>query len=402
MSASEVATGPDPATGSLDDARRAFDLPSDVTYMNCAFMGPLPRDAVSAGWAGLARKAQPWTIAPDDFTVPVDQLRGAIAGLLGVPDDHDGVAITPSVSYGVSTAATNLHLAAGQVAVVLEQQFPSDVYGWERLAQRHGGSLHTVARPADGDWTAALLADLDRLGERVGVVSAPPCHWIDGGAVDLVAVSAKAREVGAAVAVDVCQSLGALPFDLAEVRPDFVFGATYKWLCGPYSVGFMWAAPDRRDGEPLEHGWTARANSHCLACLADYTDEYQPGARRYDVGEVANFALIPAALTAAELVASWQPVRVAAHARSITDAVAAGAEALGLRVAPSHLRSPHILGVRLDPSIDAEALAPTLADDGIHVSVRGDAVRVSAHAFNTLDDAARLVDGLSRAIGRSA
>lgn len=392
---------PDHISGSLDDARRAFDLPGDVTYMNCAFMGPMPRDAVSAGWAGLARKAQPWTIAPDDFTVPVDQLRAALAGLLGAPGDLDGVAITPSVSYGVSTAAANLHLDEGQVVVVLEQQFPSDVYAWEQLAVRHGGSLHRVGRPADGDWTAAVLTDLERLGSRVGVVSVPPCHWIDGGAVDLRSVSVAARAVGAALTVDVCQSLGALPFDVAEVQPDFVFGATYKWLCGPYSVGFLWAAPEHRGGEPLEHGWTARANSHCLACLADYTGEYQPGARRYDVGEVANFALVPAALAAAELVSSWQTERVAHHSRSITDVVADGAVALGLRVAPAGLRSPHILGVRLDPSVDAEALAPTLADDGVHVSVRGDAVRVSAHAFNTLDDAARLVAALSRALDRS-
>ncbi len=386
----------------LEDARAAFSIPSDVTYLNCAFMGPVPRVAVEAGWMGLARKAQPWTVAPDDFTVPVDQLRAAFAGLLGVPDDLDGVAITPSVSYGVSTAAANVHLELGQVAVVLDQQFPSDVYAWERAAERHGGSLHSVARPADDDWTAAILADLDRLGARVGVVSVPPCHWIDGGSIDLVAISAATHRLGAVLAVDVCQTLGALPFDVGVVRPDFVFGATYKWLCGPYSIGFLWAAPDQRAGEPIEHGWTSRANSHCLACLADYTRNYQPGARRYDVGEVANFALVPAALAAAELVAGWEPERTAAHASRLTGLVAEGAQALGLRVAPAHLRAPHLMGIRLDPSVDAEALAPALADDAVHVSVRGDAIRVSAHGFNVDDDARRFLEAMGRALGRSA
>lgn len=388
-------------TDPLDDARSAFSIPADVTYLNCAFMGPLPDVAVEAGWMGLARKSRPWTVAADDFTVPVDQLRGAFAGLIGVPDDVDGVAITPSVSYGVSTAAANLRLEPGQVVVVLDQQFPSDVYAWERLARRHGGHLHAVKRPADADWTSAVLADLDALGDRVGAVSVPPCHWIDGGLVDLVAVGAAARQVGAALAVDVCQSLGALPFDVTRVRPDFVFGATYKWLCGPYSIGFLWAAPGRRAGEPIEHGWTSRANSHCLACLADYTSEYQPGARRYDVGEVANFALVPAALAAADLVASWDPERTARHAGRLTAMVAAGSEALGLRVAPPHLRAPHLLGIRLDPSIDAEALAPTLADEAVHVSVRGDAIRVSAHGFNVDDDVRRFLAALGRALGRS-
>jgi selenocysteine lyase/cysteine desulfurase len=393
---------PDPLAG----ARAAFDLPGDVTYLNTAFMGPMPIQAMEAGLAGLARKGRPWTIAPDDFTVPVDQLRGAFAGLLGVPEDADGIAITPSVSYGLSTAAANLHLERGQVAVVLDQQFPSDVYPWEQVAHRHGGSLHAVARPADDDWTAAVLADLDRLGDQVGLVAVPPCHWIDGGVVDLVAVAAAAREVGAAVAVDVCQWLGAVPFDVAAVRPDFVAGATYKWLCGPYSLGFLWAAPDRRDGEPIEHGWTARSNSHCLACLAEYSDEYHPGARRYDVGEVANFTLVPAALAAAEVVAGWDPAVVADHSRRLSTVVADGAESLGLRVAPERTRSPHLLGLRLAPGTDTESLAPMLADQGVHVSVRGDAIRVSVHAFNTDADIERflavLADVLRMSVERTA
>lgn len=389
------------AGSTLANARDAFDLPDDVTYLNCAFMGPLPTHAVEAGLMGLARKSRPWTVSPDDFSVPVDQLRGGFAELIGAPGDADGVAITPSVSYGVSTAASNLHLADGQVVVVLDQQFPSDVYGWERLAWRHGGALHTVARPSDGDWTSAVLADLDALGDRVGAVSVPPNHWIDGGAVDLVAVGVAARRHGAALAVDTCQSLGAVPFDVATVQPDFVFGATYKWLCGPYTLGFLWAAPQHRSGEPIEHGWTSRANSHCMACLADYVDEYQPGARRYDMGEVANFALVPVALASLGLISAWDPAVTARHVRTLTDRAADGAEALGLTVADRRFRSPHLLGVRLDPSIDAEALAPAFADEAVHVSVRGDAIRVSCHAFNSTDDVDRFLDVLGRILGRT-
>ena len=381
--------------------RPEFDLPDDVAYLNCAFMGPMPTGAVHAGIQGLGRKARPWTIAPDDFTVPVDLLRDCFARLLGVPGDVDGVAITPSVSYGVSTAARNLHFDDGADVMVMAKQFPSDVYGWEKAALRHGGRLRTVEAPADHDWTSAVLAEIDAAGSSLGLVAVPPCHWIDGGVVDLVAVSEAARAAGAAVAVDVCQWLGAAPFDVEAVKPDFVVGATYKWLCGPYSLGFLWAGPRWRDGEPIEHGWTARANSHCLACLADYTADYQPGARRYDVGEVANFALVPAALAATELVASWDPQRTAAHARHLTDRVAEGAAALGLHTAPAALRSPHIVGVRLGPEVDAEALAPALADRGVHVSVRGDALRVSAHGFNDRSDVERLLGALAELLGRT-
>ena len=69
--------------------------------------------------------------------------------------------------------------------------------------------------------------------------------------------------------------------------------------------------------------------------------------------------------------------------------------------APAHLRAPHIAGIRLGADVDAEALAPALADEGVHVSVRGDAVRVSAHAFNGTDDIDRFLAVLATALGRT-
>ena len=86
---------------------------------------------------------------------------------------------------------------------------------------------------------------------------------------------------------------GALGFDAGEVRPDYVVCAGYKWLLGPYSLGFLWAAPEHRDGRPIEYNRIARAGSEDFARLVDYRDEYQPGARRFDVGERSNFILVP-------------------------------------------------------------------------------------------------------------
>jgi selenocysteine lyase/cysteine desulfurase len=389
----------------FEGVRREFELPHGVAYLNTAYMGPVPLHAVADGWSGLGRKARPWTIATDDFFVPVEQFRGLIAALLGAPDDPEGVAVTPSVSYGVATAVRNLSLRPGQAVVVLERQFPSDVYGWQHLAERDGGRVVTVATPTDLDWTAAVLATLHDLGDQVGVVSVPPCHWTDGGLVDLVAVAAAARDLGAAVCVDLCQWLGAAPFDVHEVQPDFAFGATYKWLCGPYSVGFLWAAPHRRGGEPLEHGWTPRANSHDLSALADLTTAFHPGARRYDMGEVANFALLPVAIAAATTVLGWDPPATAHHNAALTARAVDGAAALGLHAAPAHLRAPHLVGLRFGPDLDAataaRGLAGGLADRGVHVSVRGDAVRLSAHAYNTVDDIDRFLAALAEVLGRT-
>jgi len=101
------------------------------------------------------------------------------------------------------------------------------------------------------------------------------------------------------------------------------------------------------------------------------------------------------------VVSAWDPRRTARHAGRISGLIADGAQAMGLQVVPEHLRSPHLLGIRLDPTVDAEAVAPALADLGVHLSVRGDAIRVSVHGFNTVDDAHRLLESLSAVLERS-
>jgi selenocysteine lyase/cysteine desulfurase len=380
----------------LLDVRSAFDLPDDVAYLNCAYMGPVPLDAVEAGRRAVARKGRPWSIGLEDFFEPVEEFRGLLADLLNA--DVEGIAVTPSVSYGLATAAGNLTLARDGVVVVLAGQFPSDVYCWRDLAARSGGSVHTVATPADGDWTAAVLADLDRLGDRAGVVSVPPCHWADGSPLDLAAVGAACRRAGAAFVVDSTQWLGAAPFDTADIGADVVAGTTYKWLIGPYSLGFVWLAPHLREGRPLEHNWIGRAGSDDFASLVNYADEYRPGARRYDMGEVSNFLLLPVAVASLRLLASWGAQVVSGHARVLTDRIAHGAADLGFGVAPPAGRSPHLMGLRLQGTgLDPSALAATLAGDDVHVSVRGDSVRVSAHAYNTVADVDRLLASLASA-----
>ena len=59
----------------------------------------------------------------------------------------------------------------------------------------------------------------------------------------------RCRETGAALVLDLTQSLGAMPFSVKEVQPDFLIASTYKWLLGPYSMGFLYADPKHTPGK---------------------------------------------------------------------------------------------------------------------------------------------------------
>jgi selenocysteine lyase/cysteine desulfurase len=369
--------------------RHLFDIPDDVAYLNCGYMSPLMRPVRDAALVGLERKAQPWEIVPRDFFSGSDALRSAFAELINAAADD--IAIVPAVSYGVSTAARNLPLTRGQNIIVVEDQFPSNVYPWREIAGHAGASLRTVARPRSGGWTRALLGAMD---EDTAVVAIPQCHWTDGGLFDLERIGEVCRRHGAALALDVTQSLGVLPLDVHRIQPDFLSCAAYKWLLGPYSIGFLYVAERwQREGRPIEHNWIHRKNAEDFARLVDYQDEFEPGARRFDVGERSNFALVPAAEAGLRQILQWGVDNICETIGGLADRIAERLRPLGLTAPPREERAPHYLGMQMESGLPPDLL-PELARRGVYVSVRGSSIRITPHLYNTEADVDRLVGAL--------
>ena len=376
----------------LGEQRGLFEIPDEVAYLNCAYMSPQLRPAREVGERAVARKSRPWEIKPEDFFEDAERSRELFARLAG--GDADGVALVPSVSYGIAVAAANVPLTEGQRILILEDQFPSNVHSWQELAQRSDAELVVIPRPADHDWTPAVL---DHLDENTAVAALPNCHWTDGSLLDLASIGERAREAGAALVVDAIQSLGAHPFDVSEVRPDFLVASAYKWLLGPYGVGFMYVGEEWRGGMPIEHNWINRRGSEDFSRLVDYQDAFQPGARRYDVGERSNFALLPMANVALRQILDWGVGNVSETIGGLTDLVEREAGDRGIEAVPAKRRARHMIGLKL-ASAAPEDLAARLAAEGVFVSVRGDSMRVSPHVYNNERDVNRLFEALGRAL----
>ncbi|MFI5102148.1 MAG: aminotransferase class V-fold PLP-dependent enzyme [Terriglobales bacterium] len=339
----------------LSCQRHLFDIPDDVAYLNCAYMSPLMKSALEAGTAGLARKAHPWEITPDKFFTGSDEFRTTAAQF--IDSSADCIAIVPSASYGIATAARNLPVKKGQRILVLAEQFPSNYYAWQRRTEETGASLKVVAWPEDNDWTAAVL---DALTADVAVA--------------------------------------ALPFSVREVQPDFAVAASYKWLLGPYSIGLLYVAPKWQDGIPLEENWIQRANASDFASLILYTENYDNGARRFDMGERSNFALLPAAVRAMKQLLAWDVVQISETAGALNRQLANAAADLGFSAPAEPWRAPHYLALRRKAAIPKQ-LPEMLAREKVFVSVRGSSIRVTPHVYNTVEDCERLIACLRRIAG---
>ena len=369
----------------IEAVRNLFEIPEGITYLNCASMSPQLRSVTEAGLRAVRTKASPWTLSGPEWFAGSEELRALAARVMGT--DSDGVALVPAASYGIATAAANLPLARGQTIVILHQQFPSNVYAWYELAKKNGGRVVVAQREPGMDWTEALIAAID---DDTAIVAVPQCHWTDGSKVDLERVGERARVVGAALVIDASQSLGASPLSLDRVQPDFLTAVGYKWLLGPYGLGYLYVAPKwRESGTPLEQSWIARAGSDDFSRLVDHTDAFRPGARRFDMGESPQFVLAPMAIAALQQVLAWGVERIQQTLSLLTEKIAQLAADIDWAVLPREQRSAHMIGIRHARGIPA-GLPQLLHDANVFVSVRGDSIRIAPYLYNDAGDIERL------------
>ena len=357
-------------------------------------MSPLLKRVQQAGIEGVKGKANPVQITPADFFTPTEALRGLFAKLIHCPDPRQ-IVIIPSVSYGIATAAKNINLKHRERVVVLAEQFPSNYYQWHRLCDENGGELVVVKAPDSehrgAAWNERLLEAID---DNTRVVAIPHVHWADGTLFDLKAIRKKCNAVGAFLIIDGTQSVGALPMDIAEVQPDALICAGYKWLLGPYSLGLAYFGERFNNGVPLEENWINRADSENFAGLVNYNRDYQDGALRYEVGEHSNFILVPMLTEALRQMNDCGVASIQQYCqRLFTDTLTTLPKERFI-IEEEAYRSHHLFGIRLKQAAHMEALKQHLQEEKISVSIRGNAIRVAPHVYNDAPDIAKFTAAL--------
>ena len=192
----------------------AFSIPEEIAYLNQAYMSPQLSRLTDVGLEAMRAKEQPWVIREVHSSNPLNRLTGN-GTLKGTTREH--ISLIPAVSYGISWAAGALpSKPRGQLLPLL---ILSNVYPWRARAETTGETVEMVQRSPGATWTDAVL---ERIGPDTSIVAIPACHWSDGSRVDLRKVREATREVGAALVLDLTQSLGAVPFHVGEIDPDVV------------------------------------------------------------------------------------------------------------------------------------------------------------------------------------
>jgi selenocysteine lyase/cysteine desulfurase len=362
-------------------------------------MSPLLKVVEKVGVKALRRKRNPADISPQDFFTDAELLREEYAKLIHATDPRR-IAVIPSVSYGMAAVARNLDIKKDQHIIVASEQFPSNYYPWQSLCQETGASIKSIAPPDDfvnrgKRWNERILEAINSSTKAVAIGNV---HWADGTRFDLEAIRKRTRDAGALLIVDGTQSVGAMPFDVEEIKPDALVCAGYKWLLGPYSLGLAYYGEQFDNGKPVEENWINRLHSEDFASLVIYESQYQPGAMRYDMGERSNFIHVPMLLRAIQQLNNWGVERIQEYCGIISSESIHRLKEKGFIIEDADWRGSHLFGVRLPHGANLDKIKSSLLKHKVYVSFRGNAIRVAPNVYNTEDDMKKLVKVLLNSI----
>lgn len=367
--------------------RHRFPVFEKLVYINSCSQGALSdsvRDAYGRYLADWDEHGAPW----EYWVEQLEKVRGSISRLVNAGEDE--IAVTTSVSAGVSALASGLRFGEGRDKVVISNfEFPTIGQIWH-AQERRGVRVEHVPALADG--TIPLERFEAAIDEQTALVAVTNVCFRNGSRLDVEAVTRLAHERGALVLVDAYQTVGSLPIDVRAIGCDFLCAGVLKYLLGSAGLGFLFCRSDLVQGiEPTATGWFADRNIFEMD-IHDYSPA--PTARRFEAG-TPPIPPIYAGIAGIELMQEIGIAETEAHVRELNSILHDGLEELGARAVTP--RAPEQSGALVCvQSSDVNALVAVLEAEGIVTSSRDDNLRISAHCYNTAEDVRAVLDVLSR------
>ncbi|HET7647224.1 MAG TPA: aminotransferase class V-fold PLP-dependent enzyme [Gaiellaceae bacterium] len=360
------------------DVRSRFPIFEQLVYVNSCSQGALS-DAVRAAYAdyldGWDERGAPW----DYWVERTEAARASFAGLVGAqPDD---VAVTTSLSAGVSALASAIRFDERPKVVISDFEFPTIGQIWHAL-QLRGAEVHVV----DPERVT------EAIDERTAVVSVTAVCYRNGARLPVEEIAQVAHEHGALCLLDAYQAAGSIPLDVTALGVDALATGVLKYLLGSAGLAFLWTRPGlAAELTPTETGWFADRD---IFEMAHTRYAPAPNARRFQSG-TPPVPAIYAGIAGIELMREIGVAETREHVNGLNDRLIAGVDELGgVVVTP---REPERRGALVCiRSTDAPALVRALGEEGVVTSERDSNLRVSPHAYNNEQDIDAVLAALAK------
>jgi selenocysteine lyase/cysteine desulfurase len=367
----------------MTNYRAQFPFVSGCVYLNSNATGATPRAArqvLDDYWRTLERwRDEVWKRWWTDLSGHADE----IAALLGAPPSS--VICDTNLATLLARVMSCFDFRERPGVVTTDLEFPSVPFAL-RAFGRYGAVVRVVPSVDGRTIDAARVAEA--IDERTQLVLVSHATFATGALLDVAAIVRRAREVGALVALDIYQSVGAVPIDVCALDVDFALGGAHKWLCGSYESAFLYVRPSLVQSlEPAATGWIAAADPLSFEAQTAWASN----TRRFASGTPA---VLPSLMSRPGLAIVREIGVDTIRALSLhrTDRIIACADAAGLPVATPRARERRGGIVALRFPGDA-LVARTLVERNFVCSYRG-GIRIAPHFYNTDEEIERFMSTL--------
>ena len=310
------------------------------------------------------------------------ELRQKLAQMLNVAPETLG--FTRNTSHGLSLAAQSIPFAQGDTVVLVDGEYPSNIYPW--MAQAYRGVQTKIVPPAGDNGLVSEDALIAACREtRTRVLAVPYVHWGTGQKINLAKLGAACRENNTLLVVDVVQGFGALNLDLGDLPVDIAAGGCHKWLLAPGGLGFVYVRPGLfGDLLPASVGWNSVENPTDWEHY--HFDELKKTPEQWEEGTPSLLATA-ALLASVDLLMSVGKKAVETNVLEIAARAREGLARLGYRIiSPEDADKASGIVAFRHAHLPNEAVFNALSEKNIRTAVRGGNVRVSPHVYSNEAD----------------
>ncbi len=363
--------------------RELFPITKTHAFFNHAGVSPLntrSRDAMN----GFNERTtlEPLSAIFAEVGQTMRDLRQRFATLINARS-VDEIVLMPNTAAGLNTASLSLPLRPGDNVLLLDGDYPANIYPWLNLARR--GVLAKFVPQKDGGLDLNLLES--RIDSHTQVIALSTVQFATGFRNDIVAVGKLAKERGLYFVVDGIQSLGALPMDVQAANIDFLACGSQKWLLGPLGGGFLYVRKELLD--ELVAGPYVGASSVVDAMnYLDYNFTLLPTAERFNIG-TQPFPSYIGLHASVSLIQEAGIENVAQRILGLTDTLINDLGERGYRFSAT-TAPEHRSGIVIFETEQPEQTASYLAERGVVGIPRGKGVRIAPHFYNTEDEILRV------------
>jgi len=374
---------PDDPLGARDD----FPIVHERTFLNSAYIAPIPRQVVAAGRAFLEEKST-HSLQLGPLLRKCGEVRAQFARLIGAASP-DEIGLLFSTAEGENVVAAGLGLKAGDNVVIDQLHYDTEFVLYRTLEKLKGVELRIV-KHRNG---AVDASDFEPLVDaRTRLVSVAWVSHQNGFRHDMRPIAEVAHAKGALVYADAIQAVGTFPIDVVASGVDVLCAGGYKWLLAGWGVAPLYVRTAIADRLQLDR----YGEMHAGRELPDHTYEITTNARRFDYSSRAfgDAYALSAGLAYLEHVGVG---RIEEHTiNNLARKLQEGLDKQGHPLfTPPGNRSAIVTFYTSKPSGEVQA---AFHSANIEVTVREGSVRIAPALFNNADDIDRCLATTQRLV----